>query len=280
MKLLFPLLLVCSLSFAQHQERKVFFYNVGFGGLSSGLGAVINKPKEINWKKAFVKGVWQGSIGGTLNYSGKKMLYVISREEDLIYAWPAKFLHHAGTSIIENAALNEPFLQNWNLNLGPVRVDFSLNGAKPFRARLLPYSIYSVIAGGRVGRFDVSTTLLTCNIAYKNKYWLPEGNLGLSYGRGFAYVANEGKYHTISHELVHQFQFNEYQVFNTYLKPLANKVPRTKVKSIFTKYIYFDANYLAPFYMLEGRHKQQSYYRNFYEFEAQRFSTNKHVHIE
>ena len=76
MKIATTLLLFLHLNlFAQHQEQTVFFYNVAFGGITSGIGAIINKPKEVNWKKAFLKGFWQGDIGGLLNYTGKKTLY-------------------------------------------------------------------------------------------------------------------------------------------------------------------------------------------------------------
>lgn len=65
---IFPFLL-----FAQ-QERTVFLYNLGFGGITAGIGAVINKPKDVNWKNAILKGFWQGSVGGVLNYAGRKQL--------------------------------------------------------------------------------------------------------------------------------------------------------------------------------------------------------------
>lgn len=61
---------------AEHQERTVFVYNAAFGGITSGIGGIINRPKEVNWKKAFLKGLWQGGIGGLLNYTGKKTLYL------------------------------------------------------------------------------------------------------------------------------------------------------------------------------------------------------------
>jgi len=49
MKIATTLLLFLHLNlFAQHQEQTVFFYNVAFGGITSGIGAIINKPKEVN----------------------------------------------------------------------------------------------------------------------------------------------------------------------------------------------------------------------------------------
>ena len=280
MKLLLPLLLATTFCFGQHQERKVLLYNIGFGGITSGVGAVLNKPKGANWKPYFVKGLWQGSIGGALHYGGKKTLYLVNREEELLYAWPAKLLHSAGSSIIENAALNEPFLANWHIDLSPVRFDFSTNGKKPFRARALPYTLVSYIQGISGGRFDLSTTLKTGNLAYRSKYWIPSWSDGVSYGRAFGYIDREGKYGIIAHELVHQLQFSEHQVLNTWLKPLEPKVEGKKIKSFFDKYIYLDLPYFGAIYSLEGDPlKMGNPYRNFYEFEATRFATNRYVPV-
>ena len=77
--------------------------------VTSGIGAIINKPKNTNWKHAFVHGAWQGSVGGLLNYTAKKSLYFINKKQNDAYAFPAKILHAAGSSIIENAALYNKF---------------------------------------------------------------------------------------------------------------------------------------------------------------------------
>src|SRR5690242_8452353 len=102
--------------YGQNQQQRVLLYNVGFGGFTSAIGAIINKPKKANWKPYFVKGLWQGSIGGVISFAGKNTTYLINKDKQLLYAWPSKFLHSAGSSIIENAALNKPFLQNWNID--------------------------------------------------------------------------------------------------------------------------------------------------------------------
>ncbi len=45
-------------SYSQNQERTVLLYNIGLGGITSGIGGIINKPKEISWEKAFIKAFW------------------------------------------------------------------------------------------------------------------------------------------------------------------------------------------------------------------------------
>src|SRR4051812_38961254 len=89
-KLLFIFLLTGGYCYGQHQERKVVVYNIGFGGLTAGIGSIINTPKGENWKKNFVRSFWQGCVGGTLHYTGKKTVFLINKNESLAMAWPAK----------------------------------------------------------------------------------------------------------------------------------------------------------------------------------------------
>ena len=271
--------------YSQRQERIVFIYNVGFGGLTSGIGAVINKPKGANWKKHFVKGFWQGSVGGLINYSSKKTLYLNNLNQNKAFFWPAKILNCAGTSIMQNASLNEPFLENWYLEYGLIRLDFAIHNKDKFRVRILPAGIYATIAASRLGKFDLENTLATGQIVFSNKEVLRYSNgnttLGISYGRGFVFVDNSqvypNKYRMLAHEIVHQFQYNDYQIFTTWLNPLGQKIKSKTVKTIFTKYVYPDIPFTLISYNLAGHYANPHYFRNFYEFEAERFSTNSFV---
>lgn len=280
MKYFYLLLLLPVFCVGQRQEEKLLIYNVAFGAVTSTIGALINKPANSSWKQVALKSLWQGSIGGLLHYGGKKSLYLINKHQSLGYAWPAKLLHNAGSCIIENAALNQPFLQNWNIDVGPVRFDFSFNGKKPFTARFLPWSIYCVIAGSQDGRFDLRTTLLTGNIAFASDSVLGYSDLGYSYGRSIVYVRNHPfTNRVIAHELVHQFQYNDYMALNTWLAPLQSTIKSERLKTIFKKYIYLDIPWFVPTYIIEGEHSPVEYYRNFFEFEAERFATNQYVYI-
>ncbi len=273
-------------SYAQNQERTVLLYNIGLGGITSGIGGIINKPKEISWEKAFIKAFWQGSIGGGVNFTGKKILYLINRNQNAIYAWPAKLLHSAGVSIMENAALCQPFLQNWNIDYGPVRFDFSTNRKRKFKARFLPEVIYAVIRASKNNRLDLSNTIALGNIIFANHKGSFFGTtddfyLGASYGRAIEYIADitdSTKYSLLAHEIVHQFQYGEYQIFNTWLKPLEKSIKSKTIQTIFSKYVYFDMPYFFVPYYLEGNYNYTNKYKNFFEFEAERFATNKYVH--
>lgn len=279
----FVLLFIPSFVQCQSQQQDLLIYNIGLGGISSGIGAVINKPKNCNWKKVFLKGLWQGSVGGVLNYSSKKTLYLINRKNELMYAWPAKILHAAGLSIMENASLNEPFLQNWNIDYGPMRFDFSINGKKKCKVRFLPATIVSVIYAANTAKFDLKKTLKTGNlifensenayVTYRNGYFR-----GFSAGRAIAIGEKwKGSNQVIAHEIVHQFQYGDFQILNTWLKPFEKKIKSKPLYKIFENYIYFDMPYFGGLYKLAGKFSYPHYYKNFFEFEAQRFSTNMFV---
>lgn len=262
---------------AQHQEREVLIYNTSLGLITAGIGAIINKPQHSNWRKAFLKGAWQGSIGGFINYCGKKTLYQINQKQDDFFAIPARILHAAGNSIVENAALNKPFLENWHIDYGPARVDFTLKGR--FKVRFLPEIIYSTIKTAPYGKFDLRRSLTSGVLVFKTDN--PLYSIGISHGRSVLYTTNRylnpNQYQIIAHEYVHTYQFEDFQVINAWLKPIQEKVKSKSIRKIFSNYIYFDAPYVLPFYELEGRYPNNRYYKNFFEFEAQRFSTNSQV---
>lgn len=270
--MLFP-----AICFSQQQERKLLLYNTTFGGISSAIGAVINKKNE-NWKNCFVRGFWQGSIGGLINYSSKKTIYLVNKHNSFEYALPARLLNAAGNSIIYNAAANEPFLQNWNLEYGIFRFDLSLKSQNKFKARILPESIFASAVSLSKGKFDIETTMLTGVMTFKTNKLISTARRtdAINYGRAIIYLDSAKKYKLVAHEIIHEFQYREYLAFNSFLRPVVSKTKNTGIKKVFEKYIYPDVPYFGLFYMLEGMHlKPQA--KNFFEFEAERLATNKFV---
>jgi hypothetical protein len=278
------LLVTCSLldAVAQNQERQLLVYNVVFGGVTAGVGAAINKPKGASLGKTVLHAFWQGCLGGSINFGAKKTLYLINRNEKVAYALPARILHAAGSSIIENAALNRPFLQSWNIDYGPVRFDFSLGKNRSFKARFLPATIFAVYFGWRSATLEVPYSLYSGTFCFRSKNELVtglDGKLygGYAFGRSYTYTPLESRYKIIAHELVHIMQYRDYQVLNTWISPLASKIKNQKVKRLFDKYVYLDLPYFWLFTTLQGNRPFPDYFKNFYEFEAERFSTNKLV---
>ena len=220
MKYLLLLLLLPSIALPQAQERKIFFYNMGFGGISGGIGAMLNNRGEKRFK-CFLRGFWQGSIGGMINYSSKKANHLIANDREIGWALPARFINAAGNSIIQNAAFNEPFLKNWNFEYGPFHFDISMHTPHPLHVRLLPMSLVGAAICIPKGKFDAKASLLSGIMIFSTSDRINSGRRmvgGINYGRAFLYQDTSIKYHLLVHEIIHEFQYREYLVINAYLK--------------------------------------------------------------
>lgn len=275
------LLLLPSTLFSQQQEIKVFSHNIFFGGLTGGIGAAVNRKNGESWKRNFIRGFWQGSVGGVLNYGSKKSLSLIEKKNNLGYAVPARIINAAGNSIIQNAASNGSFLKNWNLEYGFLRVDFSLSSQTNFRLRILPASLISAAFALPSGQLDRKSSLLTGMIVVRKKdliNTLHGTHDGINYGRAFIYYGNSPRpLHIISHEIIHEYQYREFLVINSYFKKGVSKLKENGLKKFVTKYIYPDVPYFGLFYMFEQTEPGPHFFRNYYEFEAERCALNGHV---
>lgn len=284
------LMLVVNSTQAQrhNQDAALFAYNVGFGALTAGVGAVINKHKGEPWGRTFLRGASQGCLGGALQYAGKKLTYQIVKQQSYWYGWPAKLVHAAGASIVDNAAYNRPFGQSWSLDIGPARLDLNLNNAQPFNVRFNVATIADVVQASQKGSFNFKQSLQTGFMIYtSNGTFMMQGikSSGYSFSRSLIYDSKPTKdntsefmHQTVAHEMVHLMQYREYLVFNTWVSPLALKLPQ-KWQEPFRRYLYVELPYETFFYTIEGSHSLDRYYRNFFEFEAERFSTNRYVII-
>ncbi len=280
-----------SLASAQqrNQEATILAYNIGFGGLTAGIGAVINKSKGASISKAFLKGFYRGCFGGSLQYSGKKLTHLIVSQDSYWYAWPARITHSAGASIVESAALNRPFGQNWNMDFGPLRFDLSVGEKKGLRTRFNAWIISDIIIASQQGRLDWKKTLQTGCLAFCSDEWIKMPLFdtgGVSYTRSYVYSKKNGVEYgytrnkeIIVHELIHIFQYKEALSINTWLNPFKTRLS-PGVQNIVNNYIYLELPYHTGLYLLDGLHNLDNYYKNFYEFEAERLSTNNYINIQ
>ena len=264
-------------------DFKLFACNVGFGGITAGIGAIINKPEATPAHKAFFKGFYQGCLGGALQYGGKKMTYQIGKHENYRYGWPAKLLHNAGASIVENAALNRPFGRYWDLDLGLLRIDFAFaaQDENPVRVRfnaMLLCDIVAVKVQTKSACVDWGKSFKAGALTfYTNEPLYGRNNIavaGRAYSKSYIYTNRNKEVHrTVAHELIHLFQYREHLVFNAWLNPLTSKAP-SGLKKLFHNYIYIEPPYHKIFYLIEGYHGVENYYKNFYEYEAEWFANN------
>lgn len=270
----------------QNQDLQLFAYNIGFNGLTAGIGSMINKSKTTKLHTAFIQGFWKGSIGGLFIYAGKKTTYFINKERNYLYGWPAKLIHSVGLSVTENAALAKPAFANYHINLGLTRLDFNLVKKSKIQARILPVSLITILFGFKEGRrFDFDKTIRTGEIIFthptntllQNRLL---GDFTEAYSLGgclvFAKDVRE-PFQLFSHELVHQFQYRENMIISTWLPKQNKRASTEKPKKSLIKYFYPEVPAFWLFYVADGIQPPPNYFKNFYEFEAERFSTNKYV---
>ncbi|MDP1728367.1 MAG: hypothetical protein Q8M15_16405 [Bacteroidota bacterium] len=267
----------------EYQQRELLAYNILFGGITAGIGSAINKPKGSKLIKTVCAAFAYGMLGGVINFSSKKVLYNINKNEDYRFAWIANTGSCMGNSIIYNASLNNKFGSYWFFDLWAARVELNLRdkSENKFKIKVLPNALIgSCIYFAQKATLDVRTTLQTGIITFtlqSNPYFY-----GNTYMRAIGTEKNSAgvtEYLSYAHEMTHYFQFREHLVFNTWLKPFSKKVPKVP-KAVFEKWVYLDIPWFYGFYALETQNDLRNYYQNFYEYEAQFFATNSYVSMK
>lgn len=288
------LLLLSGFSFtelrSQNIEAKVIAYNALAGGLSGGIGAMINKKKDQKWHKAFVKGFVVGLGGGTIAYSGKKLNRVIAKNQNLGYAWISRAVFSAGNSIVENAAANRNFWAQWHYDIGFIRLEIKTDGPFSFTPRFMPSTFGGIVFMAVNSRsFDAGTSLRSGSLTFRTDriHYAPT-LVASTASNGFLFVdtLKNGQhfYDTYAHEMVHAFQFQEFSGVNTWFNPLAEKwkANSTKFKKV-SKWVYFDFNYemmLGNYFIIQGGHRGRAYCRNYLENEAEFLSVGRSACFE
>lgn len=267
--------------YAQNYEAKSIAYNTLIGGITGGIGAIINKKPDQKWSKAFGKGFIIGMGGGTLMYAGKKTNYLIGKEQYLEYAWVSRIIFSAGNSIVENAAANVDFWTRWHFDVGFIRLEFK-KGPFNVTPKIMPSTLLGIIFLTSNGRFNFKETIRSGTVTFHTSVinYAPFLNASTpANGVIFATNLNDSIfYETYGHEMVHTFQFQEFSGVNYFFKPYANKL---KLKSPnfkkVSKWVYLDLNYelmLANYFLINRGYKKY-YCSNFLENEAEYLSTGR-----
>jgi len=249
-------------------------YNIGIGAVSSGIGAIINKKTNEKWGKVFLKGMYQGSLGGLLVYQSKVIVGKIpdQQQQQWKYAWGAKIINAAGVSIIENASSNRNFWEQWNFHLGFNRVEFHTKGGFKIKYKIMPISLAMTIGIAINKKFEIDKTIEMGEIIFSTQNI---DNNDYAYTFGYNIVMNNShvnNYTTYSHEIIHIYQLNDFNFINTYYDKLfLNWKNKSKPFNKINNFLYLDMQIPVhrSFYLLEN---QESYYNNFFEYEARFYS--------
>jgi len=279
----------CKSQNLDRQEIKLASANIIFGGVSTGLGAVINKQKSQKVLPTFWKGFKAGCLGGTLLFVGKKCTNAMYNDKEITIwgGWGSKIIHNAGASIMENAALHRPAFSHYNLYIGFTRLEFDWQNRFRFHPKIMPLTLAAMIYGiyAYDDKLDLkkSLTLGTPVFIADRK---PEGGIGLTFRGNISVYYDQSIdpdfYHSVyAHENVHTLQGQEYYIFNTYLnRPVSKFKSSSKLINSISQYVYVDLSMFDFTYTLAkyiATKKCDCTWRNPYEFEAERMARGYHL---
>ena len=266
-------LTVCNM---RSQDRtEMAFYNIGLGSIFGGVGAVINKKPGEKTGDVLLKGMWQGALGGYLIYESKNLVSKIPKEEEWGYSWGAKFVNAAGTSIVENAASNRDFWEQWHLHIGFNRLEFYTKDKFKVKYKILPVSFILTGITATKTKFELSRSLQTGELVFSDQ--VREDRRWLGYTLGNVMVLDENyvnDYFVFSHEVIHVYQYYDYNAFNAFLeKPLTNWSEKSTTFNTINNLLHFDVQEPLIFAVRRlSAGNVKSGFENFFELEAEFYS--------
>jgi len=265
------------LSAAQRNDTQAGLYNIGLGSLTGGIGAMINKKPDEKLGKVFVKGLWQGALGGYAVFESKRMVRLIHKNNELGFAWPSKILNAAGTSIVENAAANRNLWEKWHINYGFSRIEIHVKDKFSVRYKVMPVALVYTVGIALQTKFELGQTLQTGHFIFSSntKRWEETNSDAIAYPGNIVYKPGEPGFNNIlSHEIIHLYQFNDVNGFNAYLdKPYSYLNKNSQSFTTVNKWVYLDVNNILQQYLyLLANKNRVYYYDNYFEHEAGYYS--------
>lgn len=270
------LIIVSNKAISQNNKSDLALFNIGFGSLAGGIGSVINKKPGEKTGKVFIKGLWQGALGGTIVHSSKLMLGLNVEKNSYDYFWPSKITNAIGSSIIENASSNKIFYDQFNFHIGFNRIEVFPKRNFHVSYKVMPVYFVMQLYISTNSKFEFDQTIKTGEFIFSNK------NIDLNkraFVLGNTMVLNSNflpEISTISHEMTHIYQSYNFMYFNSFINPIEDKLFKQDTfyqKS--KKYIYYDYHqgFIYGLYALEYK-KGLDYYDNFFEKEAALYSNS------
>ena len=267
---------------SQNNDREALAYNIGLGSVFGAIGAVINKDKSQKWHKVFIKGVWQGALGGYVVFEEKKRIYDFSRTKDYKYAWASKILYSAGNSMIENAASNKDFWAKWTLTIGFNRIEFKTQDKFKLNYQLMPISLLGTIYYATKGKFNFKESAKTGVLIFTTSY---EENLVLNTTgqalRNNILLLDSGEqfFEALPHEIIHTYQHQDFQNINTFFTSSKKSMIKNDFLKKIDKYIYIDLHSLALEGIYNLERSEKCHFHNIFEQEANFYSARSKCNL-
>lgn len=276
---LFFLFFAFSRTIAQQNDTQAWLYNIGLGSITGGIGAVINKKNDEKTGRVFVKGLWQGAIGGYVIFESKRLIGLVPQHKELGYSWPSKIVNAAGVSIVENAAANRDFWKRWHMDYGFNRIEVHIEDRVSLHYKVMPVALVFTVGIAAQTKFELRKTLQTGQFIFSSntKRWEETNSDGITLPGNIIYKPGAPAfYNLMAHEVIHIYQSNDIKGLNAYLdKPYAGLAKKSNFYKNIDKWVYFDINHglQAGLYNLQNVNRF-FYYDNYYEHEAGYYSAN------
>ncbi len=274
--LLILIILFTITSHSQNSDFENAAYNIGLGSFGSAIGAVINKKENEKSGKVFLKGLWQGSIGGALIYGSKKIVSEIPKTKHIEYNWGAKLVNAAGVSIIENAARNRDFGEVWYINIGFNRIEFHTKERFKVNYRILLVSLGLTLGTAINKKLEWGSILRSGEIIFSTK------NINQARAKAIGQaiiiessILNDAQ--TLAHEFIHVYQYNDFNFITQYFnKQLYGLKSNSLLFKKLDELVYWDvhAPIIAGLYQFEKLTNESSR-GNFFEIEARFYSPDE-----
>lgn len=257
-------------------DTQAAIYDMGLGAIVGGIGAVINKKDNEKTSKIFIKGLWQGALGGYLVFESKRLIRAGVNQNTYSYFWPSKIVNSVGNSILENASANRNFWEQYHINVGFNRFEFDMRNKGKFSYQIMPFALYATVNGFLNGSLDVNKSLSVGTFIFRAK--LPVFVKSLSDARANAYALTNQiiyddklfSFRTLSHEVIHTYQYEQLTSFNSYfMRPYSHFEKKSKFIKFYNKYFYTDFNLII--FGLDYQFNQ-NYEDIFFEKEARYYS--------
>lgn len=270
----------------QSQRNELLAYNVFSNGLISGIGGVIHKKKGEKFFPVFIKSFGKGCLGGLIKYSAKSQTYTFRNSQFNILAPVNRAYFFLGHSISMNASRNEKMLSNYYCNFYGVNFHYDHFAKKGERinSRLSLGTVASILNFSLIKKhkLDFYKTLEFGEFYYDLKPNTIHNGIPISGLAGYNVMAIE-KYNgfprtsVIPHELIHNYQYYDFfSISSFYEKPLNKILDKSSFYKKVTKYIDFDYEqmFFTFAYIMQPK---RTYYKNFFEFEAEHFSSRRFI---
>lgn len=300
-KIIFTLATLSTINtFAQKEDIKYAAFNVVSGGITSSAIACFNKPKDQKLGKTFINAFWKGCLGGSLNYTGKKLIQVSSINNTYAYVWPGRIVHSLGSSMIYNGAKNERLLQSVSMNIFFTRLSY--DGKLHCQIDPITLGYAGILSFRKNMNLNIKNSFLTGSVFFNlqgdtatlnenDKFGVSGSTMGNTIYRKickryvttiidkpniinqyitlpFTVIRTIKNYdiQTSCHELIHTLQYDQFSSFNV----LSTDKICHLLKTTLNQYLYINPNF-ELIYLMGNINK---YNNNPFEKEAYFFGVN------